>query len=86
MEEWLYQVRFTLLHADYMPAELITVLEVYNAIPISIDNTTANVPKATSNANGSIFNVPTGFGLSQHVSFIQIFSYDDLSKSCIRFF
>jgi hypothetical protein len=30
--------------------------------------------------------VPTGFGLSQHVSFIQIFSYDDLSKSCIRFF
>ena len=34
MNEWLYQVRFTLLHADYMPAELITVLEVYNAIPI----------------------------------------------------
>ena len=34
MDEWLYQVRFTLLHADYMPAELITVLEVYNAIPI----------------------------------------------------
>ena len=31
---WYYQVRFTLLHADYMPAELITVLEVYNAIPI----------------------------------------------------
>ena len=42
MEEWLYQVRFTLLHADYMPAELITVLEVYNAIPVSQYDAFAN--------------------------------------------
>ena len=42
MEKWLYQVRFTLLHADYMPAELITVLEVYNAIPVSQYDAFAN--------------------------------------------
>ena len=29
-----YQVRFTLHHKDYMPAEVITLLETYNAIPV----------------------------------------------------
>ena len=33
-EEWLYQIRFTLHHADYMPAEIITVLETHNAVPV----------------------------------------------------
>ena len=32
--EYQYQVRFTLHHKDYMPAEVITLLETYNAIPV----------------------------------------------------
>ena len=35
MDEWLYHVRFTLHHADYMPAEVVTLLEAYGAIPVS---------------------------------------------------
>ena len=50
MEEWLYQVRFTLLHADYMPAELITVLEVYNAVPMSQYDAFANYCREAESA------------------------------------
>ena len=32
--DWQYQVRFTLDMAAYMPAEVITLLQVYNAIPM----------------------------------------------------
>ena len=35
--EYQYQVRFTLHHKDYMPAEVITLLETYNAIPEQIE-------------------------------------------------
>jgi len=31
---WQYQVRFTLDMAAYMPAEVITLLQVYNAVPM----------------------------------------------------
>jgi len=31
---WQYQVRFTLDMAGYMPAEVITLLQVYNAVPM----------------------------------------------------
>ena len=42
MDEWLYQVRFKVLNEGYMPEELITVLEVQNAIHRCQDDAFAN--------------------------------------------